>query len=559
MRLSSSFAAIAALALVPSGTMADFIVHNIKPLVYARLDPIAAPGKVAPHVHILQGASNIRDVLNTPETQQNADCTSAIVQGDNSNYWQPALYYINKDNKYEAVPHGTTRVYYRTDQQSTRIQPFPQGLRMISGTAMSRDLSDPRTMGVRINTDVKELGPWLPNSTNHPEPYNRIRLTVAFPSCGKANQDLDSPNHFDHMAWPIFRGGGMEKSNWYGAFCPDSHPIKYPQLLYEIVYYFYKEQAIDPKRKYNVILANGDLTGNSLHADFVAGWDMNQLAQTIAYDHMKPNLPCDAGDHLEKCPPLSTPEVVNDGKASACRLSGQIPAEEVGLFRPLDQLPGCNPNWAPENGLNKPNNCPWYKGDPGFVGPNAWWQQIWGANPYPVVALDVPDSQVDAGGIATKIFPGGKMGRWGTSPGGGNNDKVMVGSQNDINANKNGPGNRNARVNSIQNSCAFNGMYPPSQCVPRKDQWQTFGPNNAAPAYTPNSVAAVCGATNSRGPAMPSDKYIKGPAPIITTAANCGQFPQPTPAKKRDHVHRAAFGSEQASGPTAAAAPTPTA
>ncbi|TXT13267.1 hypothetical protein VHUM_00634 [Vanrija humicola] len=557
MRLSTSFAAIAALALVPSGAVAEFVVHNVKPLVYARLDPIAAPGKVAPHVHVLQGASNIRDVLNTPEEQQNADCTSAIVQGDNSNYWQPALYYINKDNKYEAVPHGMTRVYYRTDGNSQRTQPFPQGLRMISGTAMSRDLSDRRTMGIAINTNVKELGAWLPNSTNHPEPYSTVRLTVAFPSCGEADQSLDSPNHFDHMTWPIFRGGGLEKENYYGGFCPESHPIKYPQLLYEIIYYFGDEQKIDPKRKYNVILSNGDLTGNSLHADFVAGWDMNQLAQAIAYDRT-PGQPCNVGMAIDKCPPFASPNVVNIDKSSACRFSGQIPAEEVGLFRPLDQLPGCNPNWAPENGLSKPTNCPWFKGDPGFVGPNAWWQKVWGAEVHPVVALDTPDNQNWNSGIAASIFKSGKMGRWGQSPSGGNNDKVMVGSANDINANKNGPGQRNARVNGMKNSCAYQGQYPPSQCIPKKDQWQTFGPGNVAPTNTPNSIALVCGATNTHGPVMPSDKYIKGPAPIITTAANCGGFPSPAPAKKRDHVLRQHFGSEQASGPTAAPTPAPT-
>jgi hypothetical protein len=65
---------------------------NIHPFISARMDPIIQPGKVSSHVHQIYGAVNFRSVLNTPEEQQRAECSTANVQVDNSNYWAPLLY-----------------------------------------------------------------------------------------------------------------------------------------------------------------------------------------------------------------------------------------------------------------------------------------------------------------------------------------------------------------------------------------------------------------------------------------------------------------------------------
>jgi hypothetical protein len=116
----------------------------------------------------------------------------------------------------------------------TYLTPFPKGFRMISGTAMSRYDNDIKTLGVAYDYYAtgsqapNATGKFLPNGTNTGDKVpSTIRTMITFPSCGWANQTLDTNNHFDHMTWPIEAGGGH---GWYapriGSKCPASHPIK---------------------------------------------------------------------------------------------------------------------------------------------------------------------------------------------------------------------------------------------------------------------------------------------------------------------------------------------
>lgn len=44
--------------------------------------------------------------------------------------------------------------------------------------------------------------------------------------------NLDSPNHQDHVAYGTGGFGGADG----GGNCPSSHPVKIPQLMYEIMF-----------------------------------------------------------------------------------------------------------------------------------------------------------------------------------------------------------------------------------------------------------------------------------------------------------------------------------
>lgn len=222
----SNFASWAIAALAAGASVADassdpFVIRAMGAIAVARIDPIINPGKVAGHVHSLFGASNIRDVLNTPEEQQRATCTSAIVGGDKSSYWAPTLYYIRKDGTYEGMVHGS-RAYYFNAPNTT---PWPPGMRIVTGTAMSRDLSDHRTGGIVFDIN-NQLGHYLPNTTSHPSWPGGPRTGIHFPSCGWANQSLDSSDHFSHLTWPINTGGGKIWECIRCDKCPESHPIK---------------------------------------------------------------------------------------------------------------------------------------------------------------------------------------------------------------------------------------------------------------------------------------------------------------------------------------------
>lgn len=85
-------AAVAALlAVLPGATAAVDLNHDrfvsIFPMVAGRIDPIVNPNQLASHVHVIMGANNIRDVLNTPDEVNRASCTSATISADKSLYW----------------------------------------------------------------------------------------------------------------------------------------------------------------------------------------------------------------------------------------------------------------------------------------------------------------------------------------------------------------------------------------------------------------------------------------------------------------------------------------
>lgn len=56
-----------------------------------------------------------------------------------------------------------------------------------------------------------------------------IRTTVTFPTCWDG-KNIDSPDHKSHVAYPEV--GTFESV----GTCPDSHPVRLPQLMYEVMW-----------------------------------------------------------------------------------------------------------------------------------------------------------------------------------------------------------------------------------------------------------------------------------------------------------------------------------
>jgi len=54
-----------------------------------------------------------------------------------------------------------------------------------------------------------------------------IRVTVIFPSCWDG-KSLDSPDHRSHVTYAA--GAALA-----GDKCPDTHPVRIPQVMYEIM------------------------------------------------------------------------------------------------------------------------------------------------------------------------------------------------------------------------------------------------------------------------------------------------------------------------------------
>lgn len=355
----------AAAALLPAA-FADpdhFILSEVNSLVQARIDPIINSGRVGSHVHNIMGASNFGTGLKHPDNLVGgAECSTVMVQDDKSNYWTPTMYYIHDNGTYEAMLAGA-RIYYFL--KNPKVQPWPKGMRIVSGNAMSRDENDIRSLGVDLTCGETYGTRHLPNGTSH-DYCDSIHAGIYFPSCGWANQSLDGWDHFSHLTWPVERGGGREWVQVNGANCPESHPIKYPTMF---IQHFYRFDEFRPWRKgrNNVVFSNGDLLGSSFHGDFVNGWKEGVLESVV--DQCK--TPHGPGDLTDKCAPLhkshDTPAARN------CAYQGMIPKEDVGIYRAIDKLPGCNPLWPVEAGDAKPK-CDGGS-QPGWVKPNIGFSQ----------------------------------------------------------------------------------------------------------------------------------------------------------------------------------------
>ena len=80
-------------------------------------------------------------------------------------------------------------------------------------------------------TCLKDAGTRYPESMDFPKApcaYG-IMSNVRFPTCWDG-KNLDSPNHQSHMSYPetgTFESGGP---------CPASHPVRVPQLMYEVIW-----------------------------------------------------------------------------------------------------------------------------------------------------------------------------------------------------------------------------------------------------------------------------------------------------------------------------------
>ena len=83
-----------------------------KALTRSRADPLVTPGEVSTHTHHIMGGSGF-GLGSTGEDLAKSKCTNAMVTGDMSNYWFPALYFHdNATGEFEAVEVFYVNAYY---------------------------------------------------------------------------------------------------------------------------------------------------------------------------------------------------------------------------------------------------------------------------------------------------------------------------------------------------------------------------------------------------------------------------------------------------------------
>ena len=84
--------------------------------------------------------------------------------------------------------------------------------------------------------DLGNLNCAPPDSITLPTKFceGGIRSVITFPTCWDG-VNLDSADHKSHMSYPI-EGSITDRFDYDGGKCPDTHPVKVPQVMYEVIW-----------------------------------------------------------------------------------------------------------------------------------------------------------------------------------------------------------------------------------------------------------------------------------------------------------------------------------
>nr|WP_026931969.1 DUF1996 domain-containing protein [Glycomyces tenuis] len=219
-------------------------------------DPIVFPGQEgASHNHTFMGNTGT-DAHSTLDSLLDGE-TSCLVPADRSAYWFPTLF--NGDEAALSTWHQV--IYYKSGVEDyTTVQPFPQGLRFITGDMMATAEDFANAPGA---VEGYECGESFHNYTfpEHCPDYSWLNLRYQAPSCWDG-VNLDSPDHQSHMAYPV------------EGSCPDSHPVPVPMLEFKIHWPVNGDMS-------QVRLASG--IASSWHYDFINAWEPETLAALVEH------------------------------------------------------------------------------------------------------------------------------------------------------------------------------------------------------------------------------------------------------------------------------------
>jgi len=114
--------------------------------------------------------------------------------------------------------------------------------------------------------------------------HSQLEMSLAFPTCLKVDQEgkpiLSSSDFRSHLSYTNNKGvnGG----------CPSTHPYRIPQVTMEVRFNIDKMIQDGPvpsdvvRNQQNWYLSNGDRTGATAHADFVAAWPTDLMTRIIS-------------------------------------------------------------------------------------------------------------------------------------------------------------------------------------------------------------------------------------------------------------------------------------
>ncbi|KAF2878251.1 hypothetical protein BDV95DRAFT_479644 [Massariosphaeria phaeospora] len=329
------WAATAASALlVPANALLRFPCAQ---LVIDRVDPLVNPGlSPSPHIHQILGGNSFNITMDPAKDMPNeSTCTSCQFSEDFSNYWTAILYFKARNGTYKRVPqfpnagfdgvNGGMTVYYMQDglynfAQTSKVQAFKPGFRMYIGDVNAKTREQAERFRQLTFTCLDTIGTRDPQTLDFPEAPCKtgIMTAVRFPTCWDG-QNLDSPDHMAHMSYP--ESGTFES----GGPCPASHPVRMPQLFYEVMWDTSKfnDKADWPEDgSQPFVWSFGDGTGYANHGDYLFGWKDDALQRAM-------DSPC-----YVNCP---TPKTQNTQAMNACTIKPRVNEDIDGWVK---ELPG---------------------------------------------------------------------------------------------------------------------------------------------------------------------------------------------------------------------------